>query len=203
MPARFAPFLNQELYTLNVQHSTNGTSFSTGGIGLIQGTRRTGAYNNTANGAGTEHNTFAPRAAFFSFCVELTEGISLSTTYQITWSQVSSAPTSAGGMNAQRANLLAELFYRNVPVLNQMMGQTTTACASLLARATQLAIWEIVHQGTTTNTISLSSLNVTSGNIYSLKAFSNPSAQVLADTNATILKANTMLSGLTGSTAGI
>ena len=123
--------LNQELYTLNVQYSTNGTSFSTGGIGLIQGTRRTGAYNNNTNGAGTEHNTFAPGAAFFSFCVELTEGISMNTTYQFTWSQVSSAPTSAADERAAR-KFAGGIIYRNVPVLNQMMGKATTAEASLL-----------------------------------------------------------------------
>ncbi len=187
-------------HSMSIQYTTNGSTFTTGSVGLLQGTRNPGAYTDAA--AGTQHGDGAvsPGGTYFAFCVELTEGISLNTSYLHTWSQVTVAPTSAGanGMSDQRANLLGELLYRNAPRLNQNLGRTTTGAADLAARALQIAIWEIVHEGTTTGNIALGSLNVTSGNTR----FQRASNVSVSTHNAVIAQANTWLGQLTGTMTG-
>lgn len=187
-------------HSMSIQYTTNGSSFTTGSIGLLQGVRNSGAYTNAAAGTQQGQGAMSPGATYFAFCVELTEGISLNTSYLHTWSQVTVAPTSSGvnGMSDQRANLLGELLYRNAPTLNQSLGRPTTAAADLAARALQLAIWEIVHEGTTTGNIALGSLNVTTGNTRFLRA-SNVSTTTH---NAVIAQANSWLSQLTGTMTG-
>ncbi|HYP05123.1 MAG TPA: PEP-CTERM sorting domain-containing protein [Bryobacteraceae bacterium] len=192
--------LTNFFHGMSIQYSTNGTTFTTGSVGLIQGTRATGAYTDAAAGTEQSSAAVAPGGVFYAFCVELTETTSLNTSYLFNWSQVTAAPTSvAASMNDQRANLLGELLYRNVPVLNQSLGQSTTAATELTARSLQLAIWEIVHEQTTANTIALSALNVTTGNVR----FARSTNTVQATHDAVITQANTYLAQLTGAMSEI
>ncbi len=74
---------------------------------------------------------------FHTFCIELTEHVSFGGHYTYSLVDPALAPTALGGMGANRAGLLSELFGRYYPTANFTLADQ--------AAAFQLAAWEIVH----------------------------------------------------------
>jgi hypothetical protein len=106
----------------------------------------TGTIANTFLGSGTA-------GQFFAFCIEPRQAITANLAISYDYVPLEQGTTNIGGMGAEKADLIRELFGRWMPYIN---GPMTT----LQAGALQVALWEIVRETPGT------ALDVFSGNIF-------------------------------------
>jgi hypothetical protein len=122
----------------------NGANTYTTDTGLFKFTRTGGTFTGFQVGA------------FYAFCIEPREFVSVGTTYTYDWSVLEQGTTNIGGMGTAKANLLRELFGRYFP-------DFSASIDNVHASALQIATWEIVRETSGT-------LNVLTGTTR----FSNP-----------------------------
>jgi hypothetical protein len=106
--------------------------------------------------SGSIANTFLGTGGagqFSAFCIEPRQSISANVAVNYEYVELEVGTTNIGGMGAEKADLIRELFGRWMPYIN---GPMTT----LQAGALQVAIWEIVRETPG------AALDVFSGNIF-------------------------------------
>jgi len=125
---------------------------------------------------------------FAAFCLEPLQSAAIGLSKTYTLQSLSSGSTDIGGMGAQRAGMIRELFGRFYPDFSKSITQEQSA-------ALQIATWEILRENIDPNTCTVMPLN------YSDLDVTDPNSDIFFSyaTDGSIALAQTYLDALNGS----